>query len=90
MSTWRPRHLSKEEEMTLTALCERFIDKTYCISVAELKDNGSTETLIDCEKVWRLEYSQWALYSVKYIDPLTALITVYVTAPNDGYKKADY
>lgn len=76
--------------MTLTALCERFIDKSYSISVVELKDNGSTETLIDCEKVWLLEYSQWALYSVKYIEPVSALMTVYVTPPNDGYKKADF
>lgn len=76
--------------MTLTALCERFIDKTYSISVFELKDDGSTELLTICEKIWKLEYSKWALYSVKYIDPLNALMAVYVTPPNDGYKKADF
>ena len=88
MSTWRPRHLSKEEEMTLTALCERFIDKYYRISVVELKADCTTEPLATSEQVWKLEYSKWALYSVKYIDFSSCM--VYVTAPNDGYKKADY
>ena len=88
MSTWRPRHLSKEIEMTLTALCERFIDKDYRLSVVELKADFTTEPLATSEQVWKLEYSKFALYSVKYID--FASWMVYVTAPNDGYKKADY
>lgn len=74
--------------MTLTALCEKFIDKSYSLSVVELKDDCSTAPLLTNEKVWRIEYSKWALYSVKYID--FASYMVYVTAPNDGYKKADY
>lgn len=74
--------------MTLTALCERFIDKDYSLSVVELKDDCTTAPLITNEKVWRIEYSKWALYSVKYID--FASWMVYVTAPNDGYKKADF
>lgn len=90
MSTWRPRHLSKEDKMTLTALCERFIDKTANISVIELKDDFTLETLFSSEPVWHLEYSKWALYSVKYIDVSPYTMKVYVTAPNDGYKKADY
>lgn len=74
--------------MTLTALCERFIDKYCIISVVELKDDRTTEPLATSEQVWKLEYSKWALYSVKYID--SASWMVYVTAPNDGYKKADF
>ena len=76
--------------MTLTALCERFIDKTDPISVIEIKDDFTLETLFDKEPVWHLEYSKWALYSVKYIDLDYASVKVYVTPPNDGYKKADY
>ena len=76
--------------MTLTALCERFIDKTVNISVIEIKDDLALETLFDNEPVWHLEYSKRALYSVKYIDVYCASVKVYVTAPNDGYKKADY
>lgn len=87
-ATWRPRHLSKEVQMTLTALCKRFIDKDYMLSVMELKDDCTTELLVSCERVWHLEHSKYALYSVKYID--VASLTVYVTAPNDGYKKDDY
>ena len=74
--------------MTLTALCERFIDKDYSLSVVELKDDCTTLPLLTNEKVWRIEYSKFALYSVKYID--FASWMVYVTAPNDGYKKADF
>lgn len=74
--------------MTLTALCERFIDKGYSLSVVELKDDCTTAPLLTNEKVWRIEYSKFALYSVKYID--FASWMVYVTAPNDGYKKADF
>lgn len=74
--------------MTLTALCERFIDKYCRISVAELKADCTTEPLATSEQVWKLEYSKFALYSVKYID--FASWMVYVTAPNDGYKKADF
>lgn len=77
-------------EMTLTALCERFIDKDCRISVTELKDDCTTEPLLTNERVWRIEYSKFALYSVKYIDAYCASIIVYVTAPNDGYKKADF
>lgn len=76
--------------MTLTALCERFIDKTANISVIELKDDFTLETLFSSEPVWQLEYSKLVLYSVKYIDVYCASVKVYVTAPNDGYKKADY
>lgn len=74
--------------MTLTALCERIIDKNYYLTVVELKDDCTTEPLATSEQVWRLEYSKWALYSVKYID--FASWMVYVTAPNDDYKKADF
>ena len=76
--------------MTLTALCERFIDKDYRLSVVELKADFTTEPLATSEQVCKLEYSKFALYSVKYIDAYCASIIVYVTAPNDGYKKADY
>jgi hypothetical protein len=76
--------------MTLTALCERFIDKNDTISVIEIKDDFTLETLFESESIWHLEYSKWALYSVKYIDPSPYKMRVYVTAPNDGYKKADY
>nr|DAU40590.1 MAG TPA: hypothetical protein [Bacteriophage sp.] len=76
--------------MTLTALCERFIDKNTYISVIEIKDDSSLETLFENEPVWHLEYSKLALYSVKYIDAYCASLKVYVTPPNDGYKKADY
>lgn len=74
--------------MTLTALCERIIDKNYHLSVVELKADCTIETLVTGEKVWLLEYSKWALYSVKYID--FSCLTIYVTPPNDGYKKADF
>lgn len=76
--------------MTLTALCERFLIKTDMITVIELKDDCSIETLITFENVWRIEYSKWALYSVKYISVSGGYMTVYVTPPNDGCKKADY
>lgn len=76
--------------MTLTALCEKFVDKTASISVIELKDDFTLETLFSSEPVWHLEYSKWALYSVKYIDVHCASVNVYVTSPNDGYKKADF
>ena len=76
--------------MTLTALCERFIDKNAHISVIELKNDFTVETLVDSEQIWHLEYSNWALYSVKYIDVAPYTMRVYVTPPNDGYKKADY
>lgn len=74
--------------MTLTALCEKFINKYHRLSVVELKADCTTEYLATSEEVWKLEYSKWALYSVKYID--FAYYMVYVTAPNDGYKKADF
>lgn len=76
--------------MTLTALCERFINKTDKMSVFELNADGTIETLVSEEQVWHLEYSKWALYSVRYIDMAYGYTKVYVTAPNDGYKKADY
>lgn len=77
--------------MTLTALCERFINKKDKISVFEIKDDFTLETLFESEPIWHLEYSKFALYSVKYIDTsLPYTVQIYVTAPNDGYKKADY
>nr|DAF00269.1 MAG TPA: hypothetical protein [Bacteriophage sp.] len=76
--------------MTLTALCERFIDKNSKISVIELKDDFTLETLFDNEPIWHLEFSKWDLYSVKYIDVASYTLRVYVTTPNDGYKKCDY
>lgn len=90
MSTWRPRHLSKEVKMTLTALCERFLIKTDMIKVIELKDDCSRENLLPFEHVYAIEYSKFALYSVKYITVSGGYMTVYVTPPNDGYKKADF
>ena len=76
--------------MTLTALCERFIDKTDKMSVFELNSDGTIETLVSEEQIWHLEFSKWALYSVRYIEMAYCHAKVYVTAPNDGYKKADY
>lgn len=90
MSTWRPRHLSKEVKMTLTDLCESFLIKTDFITVIELKDDCSIETLIPFEHVWCIAHSKWALYLITYINVSGGYMTVYVTAPNDGYKKADY
>lgn len=74
--------------MTLASLCERIIDKNYYLTVVELKDDCTREKLVEDERVWHLEYSKYALYSVKYID--FSYLTVYVTPPNDGYKKADF
>ena len=54
--------------MTLTSLCERFIDKTDKVSVFELNSDGTIETLVSEEQVWHLEFSKWALYSVRYIE----------------------
>lgn len=76
--------------MTLASLCERFIDKNANISVIELKDGFTEETLFHSEPIWHLEFSKWGLYSVKYIDATHYTTRVYVTAPNDGYKKADF
>lgn len=76
--------------MTLTALCERIMDKTSKISVVELKNDCTIQTLFLVEPVWHIEYSKFALYSVKYITTSDVYMTVYVTAPNDGYKKADF
>lgn len=76
--------------MTLTALCERFISKNDKMSVFELIDDGTIENLILVEPVWHIEYSKYALYSVKYFTISDAYMTVYVTPPNDGYKKADF
>lgn len=76
--------------MTLTALCERFIDKNANISVIELKDDFTLEILFELEPIWHLEFSKWALYSVKYIDVSPYATRVYVTPPNYGYKKADF
>lgn len=72
--------------MTLTALCERFLDKTSKISVVELKNDCTIENLLLVEPVWHIEYSKYALYSVKYFTISDVYMTVYVTAPNEGYK----
>lgn len=66
------------------------MDKTSKISVVELKNDCTIETLLLVEPVWHIEYSKYALYSVKYFTTSDAYMTVYVTPPNDGYKKADF
>lgn len=76
--------------MTHTALCERFISKSDKMPVFELNADGTIETLVSEEQVWHLEFSKWALYSVRYIDMAYCFAKVYVTPPNDGYKKADF
>ena len=67
-----------------------FISKTDKMSVFELNADGTIETLVSEEQVWHLEFSKWALYSVRYIDMAYCYAKVYVTPPNDGYKKADF
>lgn len=60
------------------------------ITVLEVKDNCSIEPLIEFDCVWRVAVSKWAFYTVKNISVSCGYLNVYVTPPNDGYKKADY
>lgn len=92
MSTWRPRHLSKEDKMTLTALCGVFLDKNSLISVRQIFKDMSEGMLAFEKSAYELEFSDYALYPVRYIDYIKGrnVLQVWVTEPNDGYKKADY
>lgn len=52
-----------------------------------------SEGMLAFEKsAYELEFSDYALYPVRYIDYIKGLdvLQVWVTEPNDGYKKADY
>ena len=76
--------------MTLTALCEVILDKSHCITIHELEPNGDVEVMVDTLPAFVLEYGAYALYAVRYVDFTEHSTVVYVTKPNDGYKKADF
>ena len=78
--------------MTLTALCEVFLDKNDRISVTQIFKDMSSGSLAFEKSAYELEYSDYALYPVRYIyfDTDRDVLHVFVTEPNDGYKKADY
>lgn len=76
--------------MTVTALCEKFIDKNTCVKVIELYPTSDYDVLFDSESVYMLEYSNIALYSIKYIDFRENILCIYVMKPNDGFKKVDF
>ena len=52
----------------------------------------SEGTLAFEKSAYELEFSDYALYPVRYIDYIKGrnVLQVWVTEPNDGYKKADY
>lgn len=78
--------------MTLTALCEVFLDKNSLISVRQIFKDMSEGMLAFEKSAYELEFSDYALYPVRYIDYIKGrdVLQVWVTEPNDGYKKADY
>lgn len=78
--------------MTLTALCEVYLDKNSLISVKQIFKDMSVGLLAYEKSAYELEFSKYALYSVRFIDydKYRDVLNVWVTAPNDGYKKADY
>ena len=79
-------------EMTLTALCGVFLDKNSLISVRQIFKDMSEGMLAFEKSAYELEFSDYALYPVRYIDYIKGrnVLQVWVTEPNDGYKKADF
>lgn len=77
--------------MTLTALCEVYLDKNSLISVRQIYKDMSQGVLVFERSAYELEFSDYALYQVRYIDYVKGrnVLEVWVTEPNDGYKKAD-
>ena len=78
--------------MTLTALCGVFLDKNSLISVRQIFKDMSEVMLAFGKSAYELEFSDYALDPVRYIDYIKGrnVLQVWVTEPNDGYKKADY
>lgn len=78
--------------MTLTALFEVHLDKNSLISVTQIFKDMSVGLLAFEKSAYELEFSEYALYPVRYIDYNKGrnVLQVWVTEPNDGYKKADF
>ena len=78
--------------MKLTALCGLFLDKNYLISVRQIFKDMSEGMLAFEKSAYELEFSDYELHPVRYIDYIKGrnVLQVWVTEPNDGYKKADY
>ena len=76
--------------MTLTALCEVILVKNSLISVRQISKDMSEDMLAFEKSAYELEFSDYALYPVRYIDYINGNDALQVRLPNDGYKKADY
>lgn len=68
------------------------MDKNSLISVRQINKDMSEALLAFEKSAYELEFSEYALYPVRYIDYIKGsdVLQVWVTAPNDGYKKADF